>query len=494
VVYGRALSVVDCDQFTRDFYAENKQPQQSNTAHMVPNDPYFMRRKAAEEKMSLKVPDDRRQRFIAFNRKVLRFYCQWDDRAAIYGERRPYILHFYLEDDTIEICEVRLPNDGRDQFSKLLRRQKLPVDTQSALQDIGSGPARFYTDANLRVGERISVFGRPFLIYDCDDFTRHHLSTKFGLDQIPDLTDRIRTPFVAMPEREVPPPMGIGSEEDSLASLNSLIPKPPRRDEAKLMNYAGKALRFLACMHEAPAPEDEGRKFILGYWLADDAISIFEPPAQNSGIVGGKFLERSVRNNPDTGKKFTFKDFFIGAIIKVNCYNFKILDVDNFSKKFIETDGKSMRSSLYTASPTQIMQNLQKRYEEAKEALRAAFHVMDEDRSGNITHEEFIESLTLLHYDIEMKDAEPLLIWFDPDWKGYISYADFCDAIIRAAKFPAFLKEYTLEKGIQNGKSSPLRAMKTTSPVQRSGSGQALSIGSQGGGSRPGTQGPRDKS
>ncbi|KAJ1477837.1 hypothetical protein T484DRAFT_1819792 [Baffinella frigidus] len=34
--------------------------------------------------------------------------------------------------------------------------------------------------------------------------------------------------------------------------------------------------------------------------LADDAISIFEPPAQNSGIVGGKFLERSVRNNPDT--------------------------------------------------------------------------------------------------------------------------------------------------------------------------------------------------
>ena len=56
--------------------------------------------------------------------------------------------------------------------------------------------------------------------------------------------------------------------------------------------------------------------------LADDAISIFEPPAQNSGIVGGKFLERSVRNNPDTGKRFNFKDFYIGAIVKVNSYAF----------------------------------------------------------------------------------------------------------------------------------------------------------------------------
>lgn len=25
--------------------------------------------------------------------------------------------------------------------------------------------------------------------------------------------------------------------------------------------------------------------------------------------------------------------------------------------------------------------------------------------------------------DIEVEDAEPLLAWFDPEWKGYISYA-----------------------------------------------------------------------
>jgi EF-hand domain-containing protein 1 len=38
----------------------------------------------------------------------------------------PYIMHYYLADDTIEIKEVNYPNSGRDAFSMMLRRQKLP--------------------------------------------------------------------------------------------------------------------------------------------------------------------------------------------------------------------------------------------------------------------------------------------------------------------------------------------------------------------------------
>ena len=35
------------------------------------------------------------------------------------------------------------------------------------------------------------------------------------------------------------------------------------------------------------------RKFVLSYFLADDTLSIFEPPQRNTGITGGKYLERS---------------------------------------------------------------------------------------------------------------------------------------------------------------------------------------------------------
>ena len=102
--HSRCVCAHVLDRFTRDFYASKGITQEA--AHDIPMDPYFMRRKAAEEKIQLKVPNDQRQRFLAFNRKVLRFYCLWDDRNSIYGERRPYVLHFYLEDDTVEVFSV----------------------------------------------------------------------------------------------------------------------------------------------------------------------------------------------------------------------------------------------------------------------------------------------------------------------------------------------------------------------------------------------------
>lgn len=66
--------------------------------------------------------------------QVLRFYAMWDDTNSMFGENRPYIIHYYLADDTVEVREVHKPNDGRDPFPVFIKRQRLPktfVDKKS---------------------------------------------------------------------------------------------------------------------------------------------------------------------------------------------------------------------------------------------------------------------------------------------------------------------------------------------------------------------------
>ena len=62
----------------------------------------------------------------ALHMQVLRFFCVWDDRRALFGDRRPYRLHYFLEDGSCEILETREANSGREPFPVFLRRGQLP--------------------------------------------------------------------------------------------------------------------------------------------------------------------------------------------------------------------------------------------------------------------------------------------------------------------------------------------------------------------------------
>ena len=72
--------------------------------------------------------------------QVLRFYgtCDYPPIAAgAPPERRSYVLHYFLADDTVEVLEVMERNSGRDPFAKLLSRQPLP----KAVPPVGGRPA-----------------------------------------------------------------------------------------------------------------------------------------------------------------------------------------------------------------------------------------------------------------------------------------------------------------------------------------------------------------
>merc|ERR1719217_174458 len=118
-----------------------------------------------------------------------------------------------------------------------------------------------------------------------------------------------------------------------MTSVLNLIPKQPKKDFVKLFKNDGKILRFTARFVD-PKPEDQERLFVVNFHLFDDTLSIHEPPQRNLGIVTGKFLEKTVHLNLQTGNLFKPEDLGPGKIIDVQGRKFEILDWDEYTRKW----------------------------------------------------------------------------------------------------------------------------------------------------------------
>lgn len=135
----------------------------------------------------------------------------------------------------------------------------------------------------------------------------------------------------------MPPHNGFGDEVDSLGYVYDLVPKKPKIDFFKYVDNDKKILRYTARFN-TKVPEDLDRRFIISFYLADDTISIFEPAQKNSGIIEGPFLERRKYKNVDKQMEFiTPTDMPVGGDIKINGYNFHVLDCDEYTTKYLAT-------------------------------------------------------------------------------------------------------------------------------------------------------------
>jgi hypothetical protein len=363
-IFGRFFKLYDCDQFTRDFYTKEFGINVGKKIE-IPKDDYTLTREqvtrlcggehdhfygkktyalktymeaALGNPIRSRLQSEKKRKFLANSRKVLCFYCEHDMRDQLYGDLMQYTLDFFLEDDTIEIKEILKANSGRDPFPLLLRRSRLLKNWRLHLMDeqdrgVEEPTCResYYNEEDLFVGASINVFGREMKLVDADSYTRDYYQVTWGkilLDAQYTKMDKIE-----FKKPEPPPYNGYGTEEDSLGSCNSLLPKPPRKDFIKMAEFDRKLLRFQAKMIST-RKEQLQRRFIFTYYLMDDTISIYEPEQRNSGMVCGKFLERGTYKTPE-GERFSLKDFYLGAQVSFNGYRFEIIECDEYTKKFL---------------------------------------------------------------------------------------------------------------------------------------------------------------
>ncbi|KAF2975435.1 hypothetical protein EK904_002001 [Melospiza melodia maxima] len=399
-IYGRKYKIIDCDLYTKNFL--RKIGIRLNPPASRPDDPYTTeRQKRYLESTNPFHPYERfdtLKQFLEFDGQVLGFSCVWNDPESKLPDPRELVLRYYLSDDTIDIREILPPNSGRDVVPFFLKRDKLPKNAPTApyhpgtitnytLLNVLAKPGRnkgyyirdvlqtgavhqeFYKDSDLKIGAVINVWGRQILLCDCDEFTKEHYRKKYGIvDFIP---IEYKTPPPPKPEKIIPPYNGFGTEEDSLNSCKSVVIQTPHKDyrqflvkdrygmDSFILRYAAKLITDIAV--------DKDRKFIISYFLSDDTISVFEYAERNSGIAGGKFLERSRIKKPgqelfksEPSEYYQAQDLFVGARLCFHGHNFLLVDADEYTFNYMEKNanesmtesrGKEIRKAFAITDP-----------------------------------------------------------------------------------------------------------------------------------------------
>jgi len=352
-IYCRTYHLTGCDRFTRWFYQENGIDVGEDEPLVEDNWQKSYKLQKTAEKGGLPMsrsaynakeltkyqtgnppPDKKFTQFLLNDRKVLRFRAFWDDNTA-YGARIYFIIHYYLANNTIEINEAHCRNSGRDAYPVFMKRGPLKKKNDTvAVPGLLSSEGGIYMPEDLKVGESIDVWGRKFVLYECDDFTRKFYKEYLGFDQFDGTIDVSEKP-VRHTKLAPPPHNGIGKEEDSLISCQMIAPKAPKVDLQKLMVLTGEVLRF-ECKMVNGEPEDDLRQFVIAFYPADDDTAVFEIPVRNSGHWAGKFADKRRIKNPATGETFKLHDFFVGQTVQIASQPFLIIRADEHCLQYLE--------------------------------------------------------------------------------------------------------------------------------------------------------------
>lgn len=366
-VYGKRFRIFNCDDFTKKFYEYNNvklndpeefieprkieditniegrdgsTPQSRREENMQNIADY---KEYVEVKLKGGHPNKNLKQFLENDRKVLNFNILWYDERYD-KEEKPFIMNFYLADNMIEIREIKVNNSGKDPFPYLLRKCKLAKKPKFSYCPgllKKEQPVDYYLPKDLVLGNYINIYNRSCLIYDCDDFTKAWYKKNLGIDMDPIRMKKNPPQQIIHP---IPPHNGYGSEEDSLLSVYYLNPMSKIRDMIKMFKQDKHIMRYY-CKLISSIHSDMERSFIVSIFCRDDSIQVYELASKNSGRSSCKFMERQKMKNPYTNAYYTPKDFIKGKDIYLNKYIFRLLECDEYTKKYMIDNPEQFKDS-----------------------------------------------------------------------------------------------------------------------------------------------------
>lgn len=293
--------------------------------------------------------------WIRHDRQVLRFHgyfqevCHESNKET--DRARVCHLYYYLEDGTMMISEPREENSGLPQGC-VIKRHKVP-----------NGNDGFYKPEDLRTAASISIYSRPFHIYDCDGFTREWYRANVGRElpqgSAPDKLGHVKAGQRMPKSRE---------QREHKEYYESLLGASAKNEKMQqFLDNDRRVLRFSCFM------DDSTQYFIrvwltLYYYLADDTIEIIEVSQKNVGRVPekGVFWKRArLLKNPTYScapgmakpepVPVVKEDLVVGQGIRVQGRDIYMADCDDFTRDYYRTELSLEQDKVVIEEPVEIV-------------------------------------------------------------------------------------------------------------------------------------------
>eukprot|EP01034_Spumella_vulgaris_P039141 gene39141-48342_t len=185
-----------------------------------------------------------------------------------------YALCYYLTTNSIELVVQKKQGEkkgnSQGEPNLILKKSKLPRNWRDAQR---GKPAEYYETMDFKCGSVIDVFGRYFLLVNCDRATRQ-IYAEMGVHQqdvplIETAEEKIEQPIPQLGDGFLP----IGSNEDTLATVYGM-PKVGK-DIQKIQRNQNRLIRCKGVLMSDNAV-DSSREFMITFFLEDDTIQVYE--------------------------------------------------------------------------------------------------------------------------------------------------------------------------------------------------------------------------
>ena len=365
-------------------------------------------------------------RYLRYDGRVLRFQCvevkgnsppffpALQAKAAQQGyygqvasaDVRRFALAYYLSTSNIELVVQRPPpgapkDVGQDEPRLILKKSKLPKNWREAQR---GRPAQFYEPEDFRCGDVIDVYGRRFLLVNCDKFTRQ-VYKELGTEQQDVMLVKEDRPAIVQPTPQLGDGfLAIGSEADTLSTVYGM-PKPGK-DIEKISRNQNRLIRCKAIML-TNSPIDQSREFLITFYLEDDTVQVYEEARRNSGIWGGTYLKRGKYINDlpnDTAMPRHFKptDIYLGNVISFHGSEFQIVEMDNHSLLFCE----NYPAEFPMCDTFKIIGNMMFKILEMRVDIRPSLRKHDPQGHKYLPLDQFVHGLDELSLSHSLNDQE----------------------------------------------------------------------------------------